>query len=214
MYDEAGFWLREALGAPVEEWEFESTVRQLARLAIVQNDGEIPREGTPAHGTLRAFLGNDLVALRSVGLGRVGLALSGGGFRAAMFHLGVLAKMAEVDSLRHVEVISCVSGGSIVGAAYCLELKRLLESKADAEITREDYVEVVRGLQHAFVSGVQKNLRTRLLANPWGGSQDDVLPGVHAHRPPGRALRVGILRTRRRLRGRPARHAEGRSRRL
>ena len=30
--------------------------------------------------------------------GKVGLALSGGGFRASLFHLGVLARLAELDA--------------------------------------------------------------------------------------------------------------------
>jgi len=51
---------------------------------------------------------------------KLGLALSGGGSRAAFFHIGVLASMAEVGLLRQVEVISTVSGGSIVGALYYL----------------------------------------------------------------------------------------------
>ena len=58
---------------------------------------------------------------------RLGLALSGGGFRAAFFHVGVLARLAETGVLPEVEVISTVSGGSIVGAAYYLRLKRLLD---------------------------------------------------------------------------------------
>src|SRR6187431_1635599 len=74
---------------------------------------------------------------------KIGLALSGGGHRAALFHLGVLARLAEVGLLRRVEVISTVSGGSILGALYYLHLKRLLETKPDAEITDSDYVEVV-----------------------------------------------------------------------
>lgn len=52
------------------------------------------------------------------GVGKLGLALSGGGFRASFFHLGVLARLAEEGLLRQVEVISTVSGGSIIGAAY------------------------------------------------------------------------------------------------
>ena len=47
---------------------------------------------------------------------KLGLALSGGGFRASLFHIGVLARMAELDLLRHVGVLSTVSGGSIIGA--------------------------------------------------------------------------------------------------
>ena len=48
----------------------------------------------------------------------LGLALSGGGFRASFFHIGVLARLAELDLLRRVEALSTVSGGSIVGALY------------------------------------------------------------------------------------------------
>jgi NTE family protein len=42
---------------------------------------------------------------------KLGLALSGGGFRSAFFHVGVLARLAEADLLRKVDVISSVSGG-------------------------------------------------------------------------------------------------------
>ena len=59
--------------------------------------------------------------------GKLGLALSGGGFRAALFHVGVLAQLAEQDLLRFVSVISTVSGGSIIGAFYYLKVKQLLE---------------------------------------------------------------------------------------
>ena len=48
----------------------------------------------------------------------VGLALSGGGFRAAAFHLGVLRRLRELGVLSHVRVMSTVSGGSIVGAFW------------------------------------------------------------------------------------------------
>lgn len=97
---------------------------------------------------------------------RLGLALSGGGFRASLYHVGVLARMAELGMLRHVESISTVSGGSIVGAAYYLLLKRLLESKADQDIGDEDYVRVVEQLESHFLRAVQKNLRMRTFANP------------------------------------------------
>src|SRR5262245_3875403 len=56
-------------------------------------------------------------AREAICLGRIGLSLSGGGFRAALFHIGVLARLAELDLLRHVEVISCVSGAMSVWTA-------------------------------------------------------------------------------------------------
>jgi NTE family protein len=52
---------------------------------------------------------------------RVGLALSGGGYRAAAFHLGTLRKLKELGALDKVDVLSTISGGSITGAAYCIK---------------------------------------------------------------------------------------------
>ncbi|MBV6443136.1 MAG: hypothetical protein DYG98_26845 [Haliscomenobacteraceae bacterium CHB4] len=98
------------------------------------------------------------IALR----GKVGLALSGGGFRAALFHIGVLARLAELNVLRHVEVLSCVSGGSIVGAYYYLLLKRRLEEKDD-RLDRQDYIEIVETLTRKFLTAVQRNIRTLIL---------------------------------------------------
>ncbi len=117
----------------------------------------------------------ELAAALNCARGRVGLALSGGGFRASLFHLGVLARLADVDALRSVEALSTVSGGSIVGAHYYLEVKRLLESKPDVEITREDYVEIVRRVQERFLDGVQRNLRTRVVSN-WLATARMLLP--------------------------------------
>ena len=54
---------------------------------------------------------------------RIGLALSGGGFRAAGFHLGVFRKLRQLDLLDRVDVLSCVSGGSIAGAYLALNWK-------------------------------------------------------------------------------------------
>jgi NTE family protein len=97
---------------------------------------------------------------------RLGLALSGGGFRAAFFHVGVLARLAELGVLPRVEVISTVSGGSIVGAAYYLRLRRLLNAKPDDEITGEDYVQLVAEVDELLRDAVRKDIRGRLLANP------------------------------------------------
>lgn len=51
---------------------------------------------------------------------RFGVALSGGGYRAAAFHIGTLRALERLRILQHVDVISTISGGSITGAAYCL----------------------------------------------------------------------------------------------
>jgi predicted acylesterase/phospholipase RssA len=170
-YDRAVEWLerghREATG--VAEWEVESTVRQLAALARLQaRPGATGDdfEGEPSWQALKKVLGDRTAPVRSAFVGKIGLGLSGGGFRASLFHIGVLAKLAELDVLRQVEVLSCVSGGSVIGAHYYLEVRRLLESKADAEITREDYIDIVRRVRKDFLLGVQRNVRTRVAAEP------------------------------------------------
>ena len=53
---------------------------------------------------------------------KVGLALSGGGYRAAAYHIGTLRKLREMDLLDKIDVISSNSGGSITAAAYCLNV--------------------------------------------------------------------------------------------
>ena len=102
---------------------------------------------------------------RSARLGKVGLALSGGGFRASFYHIGVLARLAEADLLRQVDVLSTVSGGSIVGAHYYLLLRDLLQS--NGKPVRSDYIGLVKKLEKQFSEGVRKNLRMRGLSNPW-----------------------------------------------
>ena len=98
---------------------------------------------------------------------KIGLALSGGGFRASLFHVGVLAQMAQLGLLRRVEVISTVSGGSIIGALYYLHVKRLLEEKADGDITDQDYQHLIEQIEQDFLKGVQQNLRMRTFLNPF-----------------------------------------------
>lgn len=90
---------------------------------------------------------------------RMGLGLSGGGLRASFYHIGILAQMADQGLLRHLEVISTVSGGSIIGALYYLHVKKLLESKPDAEISDQDYVELVGKIETEFFKATEKNIR-------------------------------------------------------
>ena len=51
---------------------------------------------------------------------RIGLALSGGGYRAAAYHLGTLRALHKLGILKKIDVISSVSGGSIIAAYYLL----------------------------------------------------------------------------------------------
>jgi NTE family protein len=74
--------------------------------------------------------------------------------------------MAELGLLRQVEVLSTVSGGSILGALYYVHLKRLLEAKADADIEAADYVRLLERMESDFVTAVQQNIRMRTFLNP------------------------------------------------
>ena len=49
---------------------------------------------------------------------KVGLSLSGGGYRAAAYHIGTLKKLDELGLLEKLDVISTVSGGSINGGLF------------------------------------------------------------------------------------------------
>jgi len=101
--------------------------------------------------------------------GKLGLCLSGGGFRAALFHIGTLAALAERGVLHQVEVLSTVSGGSIIGAYYYLKVKQLLEGKRPGcPIPAPDhYLDIVQEIERDFLVAVQKNLRMRLFLRPY-----------------------------------------------
>lgn len=100
---------------------------------------------------------------------RLSLCLSGGGFRASLFHIGVLAALAEREMLHRVEALSTVSGGSIIGAYYYLKVKQLLEGRRPGcpQPTPELYRRMVREIETEFLAGVQRNIRLRLLSNPF-----------------------------------------------
>jgi predicted acylesterase/phospholipase RssA len=51
---------------------------------------------------------------------RIGLALSGGGFRATLYHLGLVRFLRDAGFLQHVTHITSVSGGSITAAHLAL----------------------------------------------------------------------------------------------
>ena len=139
-------------------WELRTMAEQLAQLAYLRE--ERPLEHPAIRTFFETLLPGASDAIRSVIIGKVGLALSGGGFRASFYHLGVLACLAERDILRDTEVLSCVSGGSIVGACYWLKLRqRLLEPEP---MRRESYVELVRELISHFQAAVRANLRGKI----------------------------------------------------
>ncbi|HZQ56159.1 MAG TPA: patatin-like phospholipase family protein [Bryobacteraceae bacterium] len=161
-FQEAERWMAEARAQPHAPWQLETTARQVAKLAslIHPKRAMVAGEQDSPGQVIKALTGDEH-STTSFLLGKVGLALSGGGFRASLFHIGMLARLAELDVLRHVEVLSCVSGGSIVGAFYYLELRKRLQEKE--KLDQADYIQIIENVEHKFLKGVQRNIRLRML---------------------------------------------------
>ncbi len=164
----------------------EATLAQAEAAATDAEKIRLASLARQAREVLREFLDHD-TALEHCMIGKVGLALSGGGFRASLFHIGVLAKLADMDVLRHVEVLSCVSGGSILGAHYYLELRRTLQTVKDEALEQKDYLTIVQNLVRDFETGVQDNLRMRIIGNAWANLKMVFSPTYS------RSLRLGEL---------------------
>ena len=75
---------------------------------------------------------------------RLGLALSGGGFRATLFHLGTVRFLRDAGILQNVSHITSVSGGSVLGAHMVLHWDRYCGSDEEFEAAAG---EVVRFIQ-------------------------------------------------------------------
>lgn len=171
QFAEVAKWMSTARDLGLKEWERETTVRQLVNIARLRRiempaDLKDPQSWHPAWQAIHALLDDEAAAALSCYRGNAGLALSGGGFRASFFHIGVLARLAEIDALRHIDVLSTVSGGSIVGAHYYLEVQQLLRTKPDDDINRQDFIDIVARLEQRFFAGVERNIRMRVLCSP------------------------------------------------
>jgi len=103
----------------------------------------------------------------------IALCLSGGGFRAALFHLGAVRRLNELGVLGRVSVISSVSGGSIL-AGHLAERVRPWPAPGESFPDWETRVAV------PFRAFCAKNIRTgpilRRLLNPlcWFDGQTQV----------------------------------------
>ena len=82
---------------------------------------------------------SDVVAGRAGELpwpGVIGLCLSGGGYRATVFHLGVLSYLERIDRLHNVQMVSAVSGATFTICSYALSL---VEDKPYNDFFRDFY---------------------------------------------------------------------------
>ncbi len=104
------------------------TARRTCLVLILSGDPDCPHLGAHA---FRAVLStkhcihveNTVAATvrlqpQSTRMKDIGLALSGGGSRAIAFHLGCLRALQDLNLLCRIQVISSVSGGSVISAMY------------------------------------------------------------------------------------------------
>jgi predicted acylesterase/phospholipase RssA len=75
---------------------------------------------------------------------KIGLALSGGGFRATIYHLGVVRFLYDAGILPQVTHITAVSGGSIIAAHMGLNWERYNGSASDFAAAAQELLAVVR----------------------------------------------------------------------
>src|SRR3954454_24575411 len=77
-------------------------------------------------------------------MNRIGLALSGGGFRASLYHLGLVRFLRDAGILSGVTHISAVSGGSIFAAHLVLNWDRYSGSPNEFDAAASEFLSFVR----------------------------------------------------------------------
>src|SRR5205085_8467919 len=75
---------------------------------------------------------------------KLGLALSGGGFRASLYHLGLIRFLRDAGILSQVTHITSVSGGSITAAHLVLNWGRYNGSASEFDAAASELVAFVR----------------------------------------------------------------------
>ncbi|HEX8276857.1 MAG TPA: patatin-like phospholipase family protein [Longimicrobiaceae bacterium] len=127
--------------------------------------------GPPQHDSAPAGLPEPAAASRAAHgpLGPIGLALSGGGYRAAGFHLGALRLLHRAELLDDVVALSTVSGGTLFGAAW---VASLLDGRSFAEFDA------------GFAAFLKRTNVVRM-----------ALDGLATHRPHGRPSEPSLIRS-------------------
>ncbi|MGY8769298.1 MAG: patatin-like phospholipase family protein [Pirellulales bacterium] len=115
-------------------------------------------------------------------MNRIGLALSGGGFRATLYHLGVVRYLRDANVLSKVTHITSVSGGSILGAHLVLNWDKYCG-------TEEEFEEAAAEILHF----VQMDVRNRIVRRFPLASAVNVLRRFVRLRPIRQLTRPGLL---------------------
>lgn len=101
------------------------------------------------------------------------LALSGGGFRATLFHLGALQRLNELGLLGKIATISSVSGGSIM--SLCLA-KVLMDAPLGAGGKIVGFSELVGLVRELTTYNLRRNiLLKKVVPTNWGKSLPELV---------------------------------------
>lgn len=91
---------------------------------------------------------------------KFGLALSGGGFRASLYHLGLVRFLRDAGILSQVTHITSVSGGSILAAHLVLNWERYNGSSAEFDLAAPEILNPSRDTAldraHRFIRRCQQ----------------------------------------------------------
>src|SRR4029453_6924404 len=102
---------------------------------------------------------------------KIGLALSGGGFRASLYHLGLVRFLRDADILPQVSHITSVSGGSIIAAHLALHWGRYTGSANEFEAAAAELLAFVRlDVRNRILRRFPLLLPLRVLPRVWGMS--------------------------------------------
>lgn len=126
----------------------------------------------------------DIIAAKKKTVDTLGLAMSGGGYRSAIFNYGILKGLTKIGVVSQVDYMSVVSGGSWIGTPYAMAetLDRFFDTdELSANIMEEAFesllVNPVRMLEEAALTRPDNNyvsdLFGRLLAKTFLREQGD-----------------------------------------
>jgi NTE family protein len=121
---------------------------------------------------------DDVVSEPSVQRKGVGLCLSGGGYRAMLFHTGALWRLNEIGWLRKLDYVSSVSGGSIAAGVLAKAWPKLRFSGGVAENFTEEVVVPIRKLAGTRVD-VPAMLRG--MVKPWRSVGEELADAYAKH---------------------------------
>ncbi|WP_434733872.1 patatin-like phospholipase family protein [Rhizobium sp. YTUHZ044] len=106
-----------------------------------------------AHAPSNAVLSGSVDPEKPAERYKLGLCLSGGGYRAVLFHAGSLARLNEAGLLAKLGMISSVSGGSIASGLLAYIWPRLIFENDIAVNFRTAYLDHVLAFSQLFADG-------------------------------------------------------------